>query len=313
MKRNKKRLIVMSVMAMIVITVIVMVVIHNIEAEKRAGEFAKYENWRSATIDKVADYCDIDLDKVNKIQLRIYDAEDKNIGYIVDGEKDVSVTYIVDDEDEIGKLIEKLRNIKVYGAWHKLKEDKTITSEWELKLYVEGMEYALSFIYGDIQDEENVEVLRINVTYTEFPECNNEFPDPDQYLWSDRCLIYNEELAKYLYDMYNRYIKNISTENILNIYDEGNTEKFFAYENSGGRMKDGYDMWGDEIYSLMYTFPIEDFNGYVLLEKQSAGIDNEEGKPTFYTDIIDVKIYNEAGESIDFLNTTRKVLEEFLR
>ncbi len=320
MKKWKKVLIiVVAVVLIAIITIVASVIIHNKEASKRAGELAKYENWRSATIDKIADYCKIDLDKVNKIRVSISDAEKKNVGYIVDGENDVRVDYILSEEKIVKELINKLADVEVYGVKEEIWEKYDKEREWSLKFYVDDMDYSL-VIGGNSMEQEGVEALTINVFHSGAGASRfDEFPDPNKYMGSEICLIYDQELIEYVYNLREKYVRNIKVEDILKIYEMDEPEMFFAYENSGMRMREDFDITSDEVFTHLYTFPIDDFEGYIVLEKENDGRDGKEGGTgkakdyISYTDIVSVEIFNNNGESIDFFNATKQELEDFLK
>lgn len=311
----KKLLLVIGIFIVLVIVVIVVAIaIHNIQAKKRAGKFAKYETWRSATVEQLADYCDMDLDRIDKICLTIHDAEKKGIGYITDNEKQVRVDYIVSDKKIINELISRMKDIKVYGVGEKIWKDYDGVVDWDLELYIDDVEYALVFDGGNIGGN-IAESLNVNTYYKGAGNIFfEEFPTPSDCLWSNYSLIYNENLIEYIYEWQSKYVSNITVENILDIYNKGDTELFFAYENSGGREREDFDILSKEIHTLLYTFPIEDFEGYIVVEKQDEGQEMGTDLKDYisYTDIVDVMIYNDKGDSVDFLNATSEEIVKFL-
>ena len=52
---------------------LVLFLFHKVEGTIRGGEITKYEVWKSSTVEKVAEYCDLDLEKVEKVELSFYD------------------------------------------------------------------------------------------------------------------------------------------------------------------------------------------------------------------------------------------------
>lgn len=302
----KVTVIVVGAMAIVSLLIIC---VHRIEGSLRGGEITKYENWRSATVEKTANYCDINLDKVNKIRIDYYEPKKYEIGYLTNNPNYDSVFYMIYDKEEIDKLISKIKDVKMYGVWENTYEYYEESSlNWEIRLYVDDKEYALTLRGGYVEGYEDVEELMVNIEHKDFPMNKDEYPDPSRCLWSDSTLIYNQSLSKYIYELYGKCIKDVTVADIINIYDSANPERFFSYDNDGGKDRTYEEKVADGLHIIRYTFRIADFDGYVLVEKQNEAIDDK-----VYTDILGVKIYNNAGDSIDYLNSTKAQIEEFLK
>lgn len=252
------------------------------------------------------------LDGIDKIRIRIYDSEKKGIGYIVDGEKKVSVYYIIDDEKIIHELVKHIKDVKIYGAFEKVWENYEKRCDWGIDFYMNDKEYKMELNGGNIENK-SAEGIYIGTGYVENEgRTSKEFPDLEAYMLATSNLTYNQNLDDYICDFVKKYIRNITVEEILDIHTEGIMEKFLGYENDGGRDPKDYSITSNELYTNLYTLPIEDFDGYIVLEKENECIDYADGSSDVYKDIIDVKIYKNTGESIDFMNSTREQVEEFL-
>ncbi len=297
------------VVAAIAVVLVLLFGVHRLEGYLRGGKITKYENWKSATVEKTARYCDINLDEVNKIRIDFYEPKKYEIGYLTNNPDYNSVFYMIYDEEEIEKLISQLRDVRMYGIWEDSYEYYEESSlDWKISLYVDDKEYVLTLSGGYIEGYEDVEELKVDVKHKDFPLTKDEYPDPAYVLWSNSTLIYNQNLNEYVYDLYERCIKDITVENILSIYDEGNPELFFAYENNGGKGRSYEEKVADGLHILRYTLQIADFDGYIVVDKQ-----NESKGEEVFTDILGVKIYNNAGEYIDYLNSDRAEVEAFLK
>ena len=284
----------------------------SIEVKKRAGEYGKYENWCSAKVQTIMNRCDIKLEDVDKIRIEIDNSQAKDIGCEVDGKKASSVYYIIEDEEIIEDILEKIDDIRVYGAKQSVR-DLNSTEECRLVICSNKEEYALYLDLNSINGENYVETANISVLHKDFPNPNDKYPNPSISTLSEWGLIYDVSLVEYIEDICREKIEYISVENIIDIYDDGDLTKFWAYENGGRRAKEDVNVLTAEKHTHMYTFPIKDFDGYALLERQNEAVSGGEGEgSTLYTDVLDAKIYNNSGEYVDFMKASRDEVEAFL-
>ena len=284
----------------------------SIEVKKRAGEYGKYENWCSAKVQTIMNRCDIKLEDVDKIRVAISYSENKGIGYETEGKKKSSVYYIIEDEAIIEEILEKIKDVKIYGAKQSVEELKTV-QECTLRICSEKEEYAFYMNFSSFEGEDSVEHVGLSIMHADFPKYKEGYPETYWSLLSDKGLIYDANLIEYIEDICRERIEYISVENVIDIYDDGDLTKFWAYENGGMRTKEDVNMLTAEKHTHMYTFPIEDFDGYALLERQNECDLDENDNPVILVDVLDAKIYNNSGEYVDFMKASRDELEAFLR
>lgn len=293
---------------------LVLFLFHKIEGTIRGGEITKYEVWKNATVEEVAEYCDLDFEKIEKVQLYFYDPLGHNIGYIEDNFDYDSVEYFIYDKAVIKELVNRLKDVKMYGVNDSFDYYEETTYNWKLKIVVEGVEYAMTLSGGTVAGEDKAEMLNVDVQHRDVPVVYDEYPNVAMCTWGEKSLIYGEKLNDYVFELYEKYIKDITVADIISMKEEENLDKFLSYENSGAKGKTYKEQLEDEHHTLVYELRIADFEGYILVEKENESISNSDNSETVFNDVTAVTIYkNGSEESIDFMNSSKAEIEEFLK
>lgn len=293
---------------------LVLFLFHRIEGTIRGGKITKYEVWKSSTVEKVAEYCDLDLEKVEKVELYFYNPLENKIGYLENNFNYDSVEYFIYDKEIIKELISRLSDVKMYGVNDGFDYYEEVTYNWKLKIVVEDVEYAMTLTGGSVSGQDKAELLNVDVQHRDTPVVYDTYPNTAVCTWAEDSLIYGESLNDYIFELYEKQIKDIKVEDVLVLKDDGNLDKFLSYENSGAKGKSYKEQLKDEHHTLVYELRMADFDGYIIVEKESESISNSEQTGTVFNDVTAVTIYkNNSEESIDFMNSSKAQIEEFLK
>lgn len=322
MNKNKKLTKILNIKTFIVFAIIIFICVigvsgyisnvekKNIEKKKEQvteNPMKVYDDGKTADFSDYLDFCGWKADDIKRIVIGVKDGEEKEC------------KYYFDDEENIEALIDKLESITFHGTSDRI-EDTLKENRWSLQLISDSKEYSIT-IYGYGSDGKNTEVTNFAGFYKYYSSMFSEhFPAMEKVVGGCQ-LLYDEELTEYLYQMYEDNVHNITLDDILTLKDKEKIEiyDYFRYKHTAcvGKLIPNTEL--EKELTNIFKFYIEGTDSYVELEKYNfCGLRKYvdgvmiEDMPANHA-VVRYEIFNESGESIDFFESSKEDIEEFLK
>ena len=306
MKKIKKIFSVKTFIILLCIVSIVCVIYIKYKADERqklvlsrlGDTMDGYKGEQSGTLGKALEYC----------ELKTYDIDAIAVGVDLDGK--CVRRYYIKDRMVVSKIVEKLDSMEVYEMIDTAEDFVSQDVSWDIFVYPQESKYALRF-YG--QDTKEDGCCQTTVTATNKKSYLLSLDDLTDELTtvfgSSSQLMYNTDVISFIEDIIKEYITKISVDRIKVIcqQEEINYESLFVYEHTPGEVGSTEVVNGLGNATMIYQFPLQDNEGYLLLEKE-AFIGN--GVPRI--NLLRLELYNAEGEMLDLLQADVEEIVPFV-
>ncbi len=226
--------------------------------------------------------------------------------------------YYFEDEEIVEKILDAIDGVKFLGSSNDdIAFELLKNRSWDIVFYKKNSDYSIRMIGYDTKYD-GVNIVRASTVAVDYKTIGSPlYPD---FYWIMDCenVYIKEDIYNRIYNVYVENVREISVSQIEQLRESKSTnlKDYFIYLHKFEEDINYYDENNELRVVLVYKFPIENTDNYVILQKfNEGGTSTADGvitKPPLH-DIISVEVCNDEGEKLDLFQCSKEELEEFLQ
>lgn len=215
--------------------------------------------------------------------------------------------YYLENEEFVKEVLNRIDGWTIYGGKNR-DEDLFGEQIWNIQLFSDATLYSL-YVTANETISSACDMLSVRTcSKLDVGTVYDTDPDPAGALLNNAMcqLLYDENMNEFFTEMYEKYVSEISKEDLQKIANDEKTavKTYFKYSHTPKNSK----FVENQKTIYIYKFPIKDTKCYLEID-----LDDVNTNPNFSTKgILRAEIYDETGEFIDYFSVSDEEIEEFL-